>query len=107
MRERRSYLKNQAIQDYDWSNQKYAKYFVAGHLPLQKRKVSWRRDNYTSTYITFSPNGRELLANMGSEQIYLFDVFNGDSILLNSSKFKNFITDCDTVLEEGKKSFGF
>ena len=27
-----------------------------------------------STYLTFSQNGNELLANLGGEQIYLFDV---------------------------------
>ena len=26
------------------------------------------------TYLSFSPDGRELLANLGNEQIYLFDV---------------------------------
>lgn len=29
---------------------------------------------YASTYLSFSPDGNELLANLGSEQIYLFDV---------------------------------
>lgn len=27
-----------------------------------------------ATYVTFSPDGRELLVNLGGEQIYLFDV---------------------------------
>ena len=72
-----------------------------GHLPHQKRRVLWRRDNFTSTYVTFSPNGRELLANMGSEQIYLFDVFHGNPILLDSLNFKNFVAKCGTI-HEGK-----
>ena len=27
-----------------------------------------------STYITFSPDGNELLVNLGGEQVYLFDI---------------------------------
>ena len=76
-------------------------YIFLGHLPHQKRRVLWRRDNFTSTYVTFSPNGRELLANMGSEQIYLFDVFHGNPILLDSLNFKNFVAKCGTI-HEGK-----
>ena len=100
-REKKSYLKTQACQDYDWTNQRFAKYFVAGHLPTQKRsqRVPWRRDNFTSTYATFSSDGRELLANMGSEQIYLFDVFHGTPILLDSLNFKNFTSKCDPIPE--------
>jgi len=93
-RDRRGYLKDKSCQDYDWSNQRFAKYFVAGHLPkATKKHVTnlWRRDNFTSTYVTFSPNGQELLANMGSEQIYLFDVFHGSPILKDSFAFKNFL----------------
>lgn len=30
--------------------------------------------NTVVTYLTFSPDGRGLLANLGSEQVYLFDV---------------------------------
>lgn len=28
----------------------------------------------TATYVTFSPDGKDLLANLGGEQIYLFNV---------------------------------
>ena len=90
-RDRRGYLKDKSCQDYDWSNQRFAKYFVAGHLPKATKNVLWRRDNFTSTYVTFSPNGQELLANMGSEQIYLFDVFHGSPILKDSFAFKTFL----------------
>jgi len=30
-----------------------------------------------ATYVTFSPDGQELLVNLGGEQIYLFDVNRG------------------------------
>lgn len=52
-------------------------YFVAGHLPhrLSNQKMSYR--TLATTYLTYSPDGTELLVNLGGEQIYLFDV-NGD-----------------------------
>lgn len=49
----------------------------AGHL-----RSSHLRDNsrsFTSTYITFSADGSELLVNMGREQIYLFDINKKDN----------------------------
>ena len=50
-------------------------YFAPGHLPPQLGKDSRRRFRaYVATYINFSPNGRELIANLGGEQIYLFDI---------------------------------
>ena len=94
-RERRIYLKTKAYADYDWTNQRFSKYFVAGHLSKATKTVLWRKDTYTSTYVTFSPNGRELLANMGSEQIYLFDVFGGKPVLKDSIEFKTFLSNCD------------
>ncbi|XP_054163178.1 WD and tetratricopeptide repeats protein 1-like [Oppia nitens] len=48
------------------------KYFIAGHLLRRKDKKRYRA--YASTYLSFSPDGNELLSNLGSEQIYLFDV---------------------------------
>ncbi|XP_014680234.1 PREDICTED: uncharacterized protein LOC106820210, partial [Priapulus caudatus] len=49
-------------------------YFVAGHLPLKQQEYRKRFRTLAATYITFSPDGSELLANLGGEQIYLFDV---------------------------------
>lgn len=50
-------------------------YFAPGHLPPQLSKDSRRRfRTYVATYVNFSPNGRELIANLGGEQIYLFDI---------------------------------
>ena len=48
------------------------KYFVAGHLLRRRDRKRYRA--YASTYLSFSPDGTELLTNLGSEQIYLFDV---------------------------------
>lgn len=46
-------------------------YFSPGHLQSSPLAAS----QGASTYLTFSPDGRELLVNMGSEQIYLYDIF--------------------------------
>ncbi|XP_049781541.1 WD and tetratricopeptide repeats protein 1-like isoform X1 [Schistocerca cancellata] len=51
-------------------------YFVAGQLPSIQRFYRKNYRNLVSTYITFGPNGRDLLANMGGEQVYIFDISN-------------------------------
>ncbi|CAG2110116.1 unnamed protein product [Medioppia subpectinata] len=48
------------------------KYFIAGHLLRRRDRKRYRA--YASTYLSFSADGNELLTNLGSEQIYLFDV---------------------------------
>lgn len=57
---------------------KCATYFCPGHL----RKYP-ENSCKAITYLTFSPDGRELLVNMGAEQIYLYD--------LNKSKPPNWL----------------
>uniref|UniRef100_A0A1E1XBJ1 Putative wd and tetratricopeptide repeat protein n=1 Tax=Amblyomma aureolatum TaxID=187763 RepID=A0A1E1XBJ1_9ACAR len=47
-------------------------YFAAGHLPLKYPRKRYR--TLASTYVAFSPDGSELLANLGGEQIYLFNI---------------------------------
>lgn len=49
-----------------------ARYFSPGHLPCTTRRA--KRRSVVSTYLTFSPNGQELLVNLGGEQLYLFDI---------------------------------
>lgn len=50
-------------------------YFAPGHLPPHLSKDFRRRFRaYVATYVNFSPCGRELIANLGGEQIYLFDI---------------------------------
>jgi WD and tetratricopeptide repeat-containing protein 1 len=48
--------------------------FVAAHLPQKSLDLKKRFRGLAATYVTFSPNGAELLANIGGEQIYLFDI---------------------------------
>ncbi|XP_043972401.1 WD and tetratricopeptide repeats protein 1 [Gambusia affinis] len=49
-------------------------YYVAGHLPVKLRDYNNRLRVLVATYVTFSPDGTELLVNMGGEQVYLFDL---------------------------------
>lgn len=49
-------------------------YFVAGHLPIKQQDYKKRYRTLASTYLTFSPDGTELLVNLGGEQIYLFNI---------------------------------
>lgn len=51
-------------------------YFVAGHLPQKQQDYRKKYRTLASTYMTFGPDGSELLVNIGGEQIYLFDVSN-------------------------------
>lgn len=50
------------------------KYFTPGHLPYKLTDLRKRTRIIVCTYLTFSPDGDELLANLGGEQIYLFDI---------------------------------
>ncbi|XP_034253371.1 WD and tetratricopeptide repeats protein 1-like [Thrips palmi] len=52
-----------------------AEYFVAGHLRTRPSLQNGKLKSYTSTYVTFGANGRDLLVNLGGEQIYLFDIY--------------------------------
>ncbi|XP_053310451.1 WD and tetratricopeptide repeats protein 1 isoform X2 [Spea bombifrons] len=51
-----------------------AQYYVAGHLPIKLPDYNNRLRVLVATYVTFSPDGTELLVNMGGEQVYLFDL---------------------------------
>lgn len=53
---------------------KCATYFVAAHLPNKLNEYRKKHRALACTYIAFSPSGNELLANLGGEQIYLFDI---------------------------------
>lgn len=58
-------------------------YYCPGHLNLNVTENS----NKTATYLTFSPDGNELLVNYGAEQIYLFDMNNAEQpTILNLPK---------------------
>ncbi|XP_077432868.1 WD and tetratricopeptide repeats protein 1 isoform X2 [Vanacampus margaritifer] len=49
-------------------------YYVAGHLPAKLVDYNNRLRVLVATYVAFSPDGTELLVNIGGEQVYLFDL---------------------------------
>jgi len=51
-------------------------YFVPGHIHLDEPKIPNKNKNIGITYLTFSPDGRELLVNYGGEYVYLYDLLN-------------------------------
>ena len=55
--------------------QEAATYYVAGHLPQKRLNGRKKFKSLACTYVAFSPDGSEMLSNLGGEQIYLFDVF--------------------------------
>lgn len=77
---------------------------VLGHLPKKELDFKRKFRPLAATYVTFSPDGRELLANLGGEQIYLFDVTNPTPSLIESFEFKSFLNSADHLL--GEKSEG-
>jgi len=48
-------------------------YFVPGHLPGMEQMYIKKLRPLAATYVTYSPDGTQLLVNLGGEQIYLYD----------------------------------
>lgn len=66
---------NLSADSEDYSFPKHAAtYYCASHLPVKRRDFQRQYRPLASTYLTFSPDGRDLLVNLGGEQIYLFDI---------------------------------
>ncbi len=104
------YLKTRTYKEFDWDAQLHSRFYVAGHLPAgvcatKGPNLLNRRDQYSMTFVTFSPNGKEILANMGSEQIYLFDVFNGNKIIKETPDFATFLKKSDPLKEGPQNGF--
>jgi hypothetical protein len=64
-------------------------YYVPGHLPSRVDEYRKRMKNLSITFLTFSPNGKELLVNLGGEQLYLYDLSTQSSTNNNNFKFKH------------------
>ncbi len=62
-------------------------YYVPGHLPKKIDEYRKRMKTLTVTHLTFSPNGSELLVNLGGEQLYLFNVLHSN---INANEIKEF-----------------
>ena len=52
-------------------------YFSPGHIPQRYgRDHPQKYRHYVVTYLSFSPDGQEILANLGGEHAYVFDIVN-------------------------------
>ena len=60
-----------SVQESAWLNKWL---YFSGHIPQKKDDYKKKLRALAATYVTFSPDGTELLVNLGGEQIYLFDV---------------------------------
>ena len=75
--ERQNILRTLTSEEEFGLPEKSTQYYVAGHLPQKQRDYKKKYRTLASTYLTFSPDGQQLLVNLGGEQIYLFDVNHG------------------------------
>ncbi len=53
----------------------YSGSLSSGHLPQKQPDYRKKYRTLASTFLTFSPDGSELLVNLGGEQIYLFNIY--------------------------------
>jgi len=83
------------VLDYDGNNAALNKvnnalqYFVPGHIHSNDNEIiiPKKQKNYVITYLTFSPDGQELLVNYGGEYVYLYNLVNrADNAFFNISK---------------------
>lgn len=47
---------------------------ILGHLPPKIGEYKRKYRSLASTFVSYSPDGKELLANLGGEQVYIFPV---------------------------------
>ncbi len=100
---RRLETRRSAAMKYNWApllDKQNACYFIPGHLPKMRRKIAMTGKQYAATHVTFSSDGRELMANLGGEQIYLFDAFHYKPLLSESIPFQSYVQNCDSPSKE-------
>ena len=59
-------------------------YFSPGHLKPEPVKPDLKNKMYVTTYANFSPNGEEIIQNLGGEHIYIYNLKNGNSDALTT-----------------------
>lgn len=64
--------------------------FIQGHLPTRIQEYQKRMKTLSITFLSFSPDGNELLVNLGGEQLYLFDLAMTGSSKRNQLRFDSF-----------------
>ncbi|KAK2710929.1 WD and tetratricopeptide repeats protein 1-like isoform X2 [Artemia franciscana] len=50
-------------------------YFIPGHVSCRLPEYRKQNRSITTTHVAFDSRGQKLLVNLGSEQIYLYDIF--------------------------------
>lgn len=73
---------NRFLSDIFWTA--FCVMYFKGHVPGKKKCTDRELREYSATYVTFGPNGTDLLVNLGSEQIYLYDILSKSRSLLPS-----------------------
>nr|XP_053648382.1 WD and tetratricopeptide repeats protein 1-like isoform X2 [Cherax quadricarinatus] len=74
--ERTNYANSQLDASSDNLPPGCVQYFVPGHLPDKLKEYYRRYRTLATTYLTYSADGTELLANLGGEHIYLLNPAN-------------------------------
>ncbi|XP_066969854.1 WD and tetratricopeptide repeats protein 1-like isoform X4 [Macrobrachium rosenbergii] len=72
--ERSNYATNQLDASSDNLPSGCVQYLVPGHLPDKLKEYYKRYRSLATTYLTYSADGTHLLANLGGEHIYLFNM---------------------------------
>ncbi|EAT49000.1 AAEL000008-PA, partial [Aedes aegypti] len=91
--------------EHDTDNVRCVQYYCPGHLSRNKGTVYSIFNQKAITYLTFSPDGSELLVNMASEQIYLYDLNHPrEPVFLKLPKFTEPINGTNgTTVKNGEK----
>ena len=84
--------------------EKCSRYFVAGHLPSRVKEFHKENRSLHATYVTFSPDGNDLLVNLGGEQIYLFNLLEEKKRLMESSVFQQFLNNNSSSIAKCDKA---
>lgn len=80
---------NSIFQKCNHTPDSIVQYFVPGHIHLDDPKLANKNKNIGITYLTFSPDGQELLVNYGGEYVYLYDLLNrAENAFCNIPKMK-------------------
>jgi hypothetical protein len=61
---------------------------LLGHLPKRIEEYRKRLKTLSVTFITFSPDGKELLVNLGGEQLYTFDLMSNKNQNIKYDSFR-------------------
>lgn len=82
-------------------------YYTPGHLPMRIIEYRKRMKTLSVTFLSFSPDGKELLVNLGGEQLYLYDLKsseNSSSAVFKYDSFKENLRNIDAESFESNEN---